>query len=214
MKTTLYNFLVLILALAAVVLLTTDVKAAKTFKGQVSLTNGEVVEGKIYIISPTANQLKVKVKDNNNKKHSFKAKEVESYSFEVPRYNKHLKKHIEVTIQYVSKTVEDAPVRFGTNDILVERPVDGALQVYNQYVEADEKIGGTLKHFFYIEKQNGNIGFTKVTRENYKEVMLEATADYPALSKKIGTNGYGYKHIIKMAKMYNQRHTNRDILPN
>lgn len=212
MKATYYTT-ILVLALAAVVGFGFEATAAKTFTGKVTLTNGETIEGQIYIISPTSNQLKVKVKDSKNKKHKFASKEVDNYTFEVPRYNKHLKKHINVTISYVSKTVEDAPVRFGTKDILVERPVDGDLKVYNQYMEEDAKIGGSLAHVFYVERADGTLGFTKVTKANYKEVMRQATADFPALQEKIGTSGFGYKHILKMAKAYNTRNSGR-VLPN
>ena len=199
------NYLTLILLLF---ITTATFAAKKSFSGYVVTTENDTLYGSVLIVSPTANELKVKFVDENQKKYNFKASDLESYSFEVPKYDKELRKHTTEWIHYVRKTVEDAPIRFGTTDILVERQVNGAIQVYNQYVEADEKIGGTLAHFFYVESQ-GKVDFSKITKQNYKKIMQKATADFMELNKKIGQKGFGYKHIVKIAQIYNQHYSNR-----
>ncbi len=211
MKIKLYTLIIGLFCLSA----TNTLNAKKTtFEGFVVTTENDTIFGQISYVSPTVNELKVKIKDTNNKRHSFKAKSLQSYSFQVPRYNKETKKHSTVWVHYVSKTVEDAPVRFGTKDILIQQKVNGAVQVFSQYYEVDSKIGSSLGHCFYVEKPNSGLNFTKVTKENYKKVMKSATNDYPTLSEKIGTRGFGYKHITKIAKLYNQRNGQTDHFAN
>lgn len=181
-----------------------EVSAKNVFDGFVLTNNNEKLTGKVYVISPTLNELKVKFVSENGKKQTFKAQDLQSYTFEVPKYNKATKSYGTETITYVRKVVEDAPVRMGSKDILIERQVDGNIQVYNQYIEADDKIGGTIGHFFYVEKQDGSVDFTKITKENYKEVMKNATIEFVELHNKIGTSGFGYKHVVKIAQLYNQ----------
>lgn len=191
-------------------LVTVSVSAKKAFPGYVINTNGEKIEGQVFVVSPTYNELKVKFVSADNKKSTFKAAELTEYGFEVPQFNQETRSHETVVITYVRKEVEDAPVRFGTTDIMVERQVNGEVKVYNQYIEADSKIGGGIEHFFYVEGKN--VGFTKITKSNYKEVMKEVTADFPALQEMVGTSGYGYKHIVKIAETYNSRNAQRNLL--
>ena len=181
--------------------------AKSAFEGFVLTNDNQKIVGKVYVISPTLNELKVKFIDEAGKKQTFKARDLQSYSFEVPKYNKATKSYGTETITYIRKVVEDAPVRMGSKDILIERQVNGDIQVYNQYIEDDAKIGGTIAHFFYVEKTNGSVDFTKITKKNYKKIMKTATVEFPALSNKVGTKGFGYKHIVKIAKLYNQHMT-------
>ena len=198
------NNIFTITILFAVLFVASEVNAKNIFAGTVTTTDGDVLTGKVYVVSPTYNELKVKFVDSNKKKYTFKAKDVETYTFEVPKFNKETRSYETETITYVRKEVEDAPVRMGTKDILVERQVNGAIQVYNQYYEQDAKIGGTLGHYFYAQKQDGTLDFTKLTKANYKEVLKAATVDFPELSNKVGTKGFGYRHIVKVAELYNQ----------
>ncbi len=198
------------IAILFTILTAVQVSAKKAFTGYVVTTDGEKIEGQVVVVSPTYNELKVKFVTSNNKKTTFKAKELTSYGFEVPQYNRETRSHETVEITYVRKEVEDAPVRFGATDIMVERQVNGEIKVYNQYIEADSKIGGGVAHFFYVETANG-MAFTKVTKSNYKKVMKAATADFPALQNKVGTSGFGYKHIVKIAETYNARNSQRTL---
>ncbi len=201
------NFTIILIALLTAV----QVSAKKAFPGYVINTNGEKVEGKVFVVSPTYNEVKVKFVDNNNKKETFKAKELTEYGFDVEKFNSETRAYEVIEITYIRKVVEDAPVRFGSKDIMIERQVNGAIKVYNQYIESDSRIGGGLAHFFYVEGENG-VEFTKLTKKNYKEVMKAATADFPALQEKIGTRGFGYMHIAKIAQTYNARAIQRNTV--
>jgi hypothetical protein len=200
--------------IAFILLLAISASARKSsFNGYIVTTENDTLYGKVFVAGPTANELKVKFIDENNSKSFFKARDLQSYAFEVPKFNKETRKHGTEWIQYVRKTVEDAPVRFGTTDIMIEKQVDGDIQVFNQYTEADEKIGGTLKHYFYVES-TGKVDFSKVTKGNYKEIMKTATADFMELNNKIGKKGFGYKYIVKIAKIYNQHKASRQHAAN
>jgi len=195
------NFTLIILALF---ISSTSLSAKKIYNGYIITNNGEKKEGKVYLNSLTANELKVKFVHETNQKKTYKAKELQEYGFVMQKYNRATKRYEDVTITYVRKNVEDAPIRFGSKDILIQRKTNGTIKVYSQFVEKDEKIGGNLVQFFYVEKENG-LTFSKVTKLNYKAVMKKAVADFPALAAKIGTRGFGYKHLTKIAKIYNGR---------
>jgi hypothetical protein len=198
------------LSLLAFLFIGSESFAKNSFKGFVMTNDNEKIVGEIFVISPTVNELKVKFIDEAGNSKTYQAKDLQSYSFEVPKYNKATSSYETEMITYVRKTVQDAPVRMGSKEILIERQVSGDIQVYNQYIEVDEKIGGTIGHFFYVEKPDGSLSFTKITEGNYKEVMKAATAQFPELSNKVGTSGFGYKYIVKIAQIYNQ-HLSREI---
>lgn len=198
------NFTLFLLTL---LFINTSFAAKKTFPGYVITQDDQKIEGTVYFKSMTSNELKVKFKNTSNETKVYKAKELKEYGFEMKRYNRTTKGYENVAITYVRKQVEDAPVRFGTKDIMIQRKVNGTINIYSQFIEADSKIGGHLQQFFYLEK---NTSFTKITNSNYKQVMKAAVADFPALQEKIGTKGHDYKYITKIAKMYNARFTNNE----
>lgn len=204
MKNSIYTLIILF----TILFVGSEVQAKSIFSGFVVTNNNDTLQGQVYVVSPTVNELKVKFIDANNKKLTFKANDLQSYSFEVPKFDKASQSHGTETITYIRKVVEDAPVRMGSTDIMIERQVNGSIQVYNQYIEMDEKIGGALNHFFYVEK-TGAVNFSKVSRDNFKEIMQKATVDYPELSNKIGTSGFGYKSVVKIAELYNLRDAQR-----
>jgi hypothetical protein len=200
------NYLTITLISFAIFL--SNAAAATSFKGFVVTNENDTLHGEVFVAGPTVNELKVKFIDENGSKYVFKADDLQSYSFEVPKFNAETKEHGTEWIHYVRKVVEDAPVRLGAKDILIERQVNGDIKVYNQYIEEDDKIGGTLKHYFYVESI-GKVDFSKVTIENYEAVMKTATADFAELNHKIGTKGFGYKYIVKIAQIYNQHKESR-----
>ena len=44
--------------------------------------------------------------------------------------------------------------------------------------------------------------------------MKTATADFMELNTKIGKKGFGYKYVVKIAKIYNQHKINRQHAAN
>ncbi|MFK7950094.1 MAG: hypothetical protein AB8G11_21060, partial [Saprospiraceae bacterium] len=43
----------------------------------------------------------------------------------------------------------------------------------------------------------------EVNRENFKSIMKDMVADYPALQAKVGKKGYSYKYIANIVNEYN-----------
>ena len=196
MKTLIYTF-ILIIATA-----TTSFAKTDYYPGKVVDNAGQAIEGKIGVVSPTYNEIKVKFIATNGKKKTYKVADLEGYSFEVPVFNRKTKKYEAKTVSFERKTAEDAVVDFGSKELFVEKAVDGNIEVFNHYAEGSDRMSQKLVHTFYVEK-DGQIGFTKLTRKNYSAIMQDLTADMPELSKLVGTPGHGYKYIAKMAKTYN-----------
>lgn len=176
---------------------TTHANASKkVYRGYVVTVAGDTLRGQIQMLSPTLNEVKVKFISQNGEKQTFRAKELLSYSFVVPSRKKQLDTE---TITYVRKKVENAPVPFGPKDILVERQINGKINLYNHYIET--RAGQyAYQHFFLLEKAGKTV---KVNRTNFKKAVKKMVADYPELQVKIGKKGYGYKYMAAIIKQYN-----------
>jgi hypothetical protein len=171
----------------------------KVYEGQVVLENGETITGQIEMLSPTLNEVKVKVITNGQAK-IYKAKEVASYSFTFKKYSGKTKTYNTTTIEYVKRTLDVAPVPFGTKDALVERQVEGTVSLYNFYAETRASAHG-FAHNYYVENDGQMIA---VNRDNFKTVLKDIVADYPELKAKVGKKGYGYAHVAKIITEYNE----------
>ena len=171
----------------------------KVYNGTVVLENGETLEGQIQMLSPTLNEVKVKFIASNGKATTYKAKEVASYSFEFPKYDRTTKSYKNETVEYVKKNVTVAPVPFGPKAVLVERQVEGSVSLYNFYAET-RAAAHAFTHNYFVEKDGQMI---TVTRENFKSVVKDMVADYPELKSKVGKKGYGYKYIANIIEEYN-----------
>lgn len=172
---------------------------AKIYAGKVVLETGETLTGSIEMLSPTLNEVKVKFMDANGKVTVFKSSEVASYSFNFPKYNAETKTYNNEVIEYVKKTVEIAPVPFGSKEALIERQVAGTINLYNHYYET-RAAETPFTHVVYVEKDGVMIA---ITPENYKAILSDLVADYAELKAKVGTKGYGFKYVATIIKEYN-----------
>ena len=182
---------------------TSNAASDKMYSGYVVTVSNDTIHGKIQMLTPSLNEVKVKfTEEGTNKKYTFKSTDLSLYSFNVPVYKHKEKRHVDQVITYVRKSVERAPVAFGTKEPLIERPVEGSINLYNYYVEQNDNVQAPFTHVFYVEKDNSN-SLVEVNRTNFKEVLRDWTRDYPELNAKIGAKGYGYKFITKIISEYN-----------
>jgi len=161
----------------------------------------ETLEGKISMLSPSLNEVKVKFQSNAGKTSTFKAKEVKEYGFDVEQWNHKTRQHFTTTITYVKKTVERAPIAFGPKEVLIERQVAGTINMYNHFVEMNSNVKTPFEHIIYVEKTANEL--VSLTKKNYKVVLKEMTAEYPELQAKVGSRGYGFKHVAQIIDTYN-----------
>lgn len=184
-----------------VAIFSVSASATKSYQGYVVLNNDEKVEGTIQMLSPTLNEVKVKFTSTDGKKITYKAKEVKEYGFQVEKWNSQTRVHDVNTIVYVRQNVERSPVAFGPTSVLIERQESGAINMYNHFVEQNANTENPFVHVIYVQKANNDL--VEVTKSNYKVVLKEMTAEYPELSAKVGTKGYGFKHVAQMVSTYN-----------
>ena len=171
----------------------------KVYEGSVTLENGETLKGQIQMLSPTLNEVKVKFIASNGQSTTYKAKEVASYTFAFPKYNRKTKSYNNITVEYVKKNVTIAPIPFGPKEVLVERQAEGVVSLYNFYTET-RAAAHAFSHNYFVEKDGQMV---EVNRENFKSIMKDMVADYPQLKAKVGTKGYSYKYIANIVNEYN-----------
>ena len=174
--------------------------STKIYKGYVITESGEKIHGKLQMLSPAMNQVKVKFIDKDGKKSTYKAKDIASYAFQIQEWDKIEKKNIIKWIHYTKKTVERPPVPFASTSVLLQREVNGAISIYNYYIET--RASQNMEHFTYLEKDG--VLYT-LKKNNYRKILKTLTADFPVVYHKIGTKGYTYKHVPKLISEYNKQ---------
>lgn len=192
----------LALLFVSILFATTASAETKIYKGYVLTISGEKLIGEIEMLSPTLNEVKVKFIGQGNTKQLFKAKEVKEYAFVVKKWNKEEKAYNEQWITYVQKEVERAPIAFGSTSVLIEREIEGTINLYNHYIEQNGNTQEPFAHVIYLEKEINNL--VSVTKENYKPILKKMMADNPNLVAKIGTKEHTFPKLIDVLIMYNQ----------
>ena len=187
--------------LALTIIFSVSASAAKSYQGYVVLNNDEKVEGSIQMLSPTLNEVKVKFTSTAGEKVTYKAKEVKEYGFKVEKWNNKTRAHDVNTVVYVRQNVERSPIAFGPTNVLVERQITGAINMYNHFVENNSNSENPLSQVIYTQKENGDL--VNITKSNYKVVLKDMVAEYPELSTRVGTKGYTFKYITKTIAAYN-----------
>jgi len=175
--------------------------AAKTYDGYVIKNDDTKLEGKIQMLSPTLNEVKVKFINKENKKNIFKANSVKEYGFEVQKWNHKTRQYHTQKITYTRQTVKRSPIAFGPKEVLIERQETGKINMYNHFIEQNSNIKQPFLHIVYVQKETKEL--VSITKKNYKKVLKEMTTENPELQAKIGSRGYGFKHIAKTIATYN-----------
>lgn len=197
MKTVLYTFGII----AFFVLGSSSAQAGKVYQGYVITTDKEFIKGKIEMLSPALNEVKVKMETESGERKVFKAKDVQEYGFEVPRWDHETRQHVNTTIVYVKRTVERSPIAFGPREVLLERQVNGAVSMYNHFIEQNANVDEPLIHIIYVEREPGTL--IEINRDNFATVLRSLLSDHADLAANIGTRGYGFKHIPEILAAYN-----------
>lgn len=179
----------------------------KIYDGSVTLENGEILTGKIQMLSPTLNEVKVKFIDSEGQTTTYKSKEVVSYRFVFPKYNAKTKTYDNETIEYVKKTVSMSPIPFGPKEVLVERQAEGTIDLYSFYAET-RAAAHAFTHSYFIEKDGEMI---EVNRTNFKTIVKDIVADYSELQDKVGKKGYTYKSITTIINEYNNYKSSKEV---
>lgn len=173
----------------------------KVYDGYVIKYTDEKIEGKIEMLSPALNEVKVKFISKDGKITVFKAKEVKEYGFKVERWNHETRQHYYTNITYVKKDVVRSPIAFGPTNVLLERQETGAVNMYNHFIEQNSNVQEPFAHIVYVEKTKNDL--VEINSDNYKQVLKEMFAEYPELQAKVGSRGHGYKHIATMINTFN-----------
>lgn len=170
----------------------------KIYDGFVVTTAGDTLHGKLQMLSPTQNQIKIKFIAEKTER-IFKAKELQTYSFHVLSKDRKTKKEISTWVNYTKKQVERPPVPFGSTEVLLQQLIGGEVSLYNYYIE--NRTENTMEHLVYIEK---NQALEIVTKGNYKKLLKHLMNDKPEMLEKVGTKGYTFKFLENTILEYNQ----------
>jgi hypothetical protein len=172
----------------------------KIYDGFVITISGDTLQGKLEMLSPTMNQIKIKFIDESGKKELYKAKDLQAYAFKIEVWNRDSKEKELKWIYYIKKTVERPPVPFSSTEVLVQQEVVGNISVYNYFIET--RVEQNMEHIIYLEKNNV---LYVVNKDNYKEILRELMMDFPFMKEKVGTKGYTYNTLEETIKEYNQQ---------
>lgn len=173
-------------------------QGAKIYKGYVVTISGDTLHGKVQMLSPTMNQVKVKFIGKNKKKVTYKPKDIQSYAFVIQEWDKATNKNVLKWIFYAKKTVERPPVPFSSTEVLIQQEINGLISTYNYYIET--RTSQNLEHLIYVEKDGV---LYEINKKNYRKVLKKITQDVTQIHEKVGTKGYTYRNIETTIKSYN-----------
>jgi len=194
--------LILTLVLTISFAISTQANSKKIYEGYIVTTADETIDGKIKMLSPALNEVKVKFIGFDNKTKTYKAKNLKKYAFQVTLWNKKTRKHETSWITYVRQRVERAPVAFGSKDVLLQRIQGGKINMYNHYIEQNANANEPLVRIQYVQKENTEL--ISISKKNYKKVLKSMMNENPELQAKVGTRGNGFNQMEKMIAAYNQ----------
>jgi len=178
-----------------------QIKNQPIYHGFIVKTNNDTIYGRIKMLSPTLNEIKVKLTDKDDKTKVYKAKEISAYAFQITVWNNHTRINKMHLVEYFRKLVERSSVPFGPKEVLLLRKISGNLNLYHHYIEFRSNVNSPMELVTYIEKEGGEM--EKINKKNYKIILKEMTKDYMALQVKIGTKGFRFNQISKIIIAYN-----------
>ncbi len=183
-------------------LLSTSTFASKVYEGYLIKNNEDRILGKIEMLTPAMNEVKIKFINAHQKKKVFKAKDVKEYGFSVEKWNKKTRQFETEQITYTRKTVARSPVPFGPKEVLLEREVGGEVSLYHHFIQQNISRKTPFLHIIYIQTEyKGKL--IEINKSNYRKILRKIVADHPELLAKIGKKGYGFGYLAKTIAAYN-----------
>lgn len=175
--------------------------SSKIYQGYVILNDDTKIEGSITMLSPALNEVRVKFTSKDGQKKVYKSKDVKEYSFQVTKWNDKTRTHDVNDIIYTRQTVQRPAIAFGSTEVLLERQITGSINMYNHFIEQNTNPNQPFAHIIYVEKDAGTL--IPINKSNYKMILKEMTREYPELSARVGTRGYGHKYTLKIINTFN-----------
>ena len=84
----------------------------------------------------------------------------------------------------------------------MEVMVEGAVTLYDYYVETPSDIENPYQRFFYLERQGKN-DWIEVSKENYEELIATYLEDNSNLAHNIGKVNHRFRHMYQVIQIYN-----------
>ncbi len=156
-------------------------------------------EGLIKLGDWAENEVKVQFYEGN-KKTVFKPNELSEYGFEITEINEQGNK-AKRWVRFYQKTVDRAPMLFASKTVMMEREVEGDLNLYTYYIAKRDNVSQPFEYYFYIETKDGR--FLKIDKKNYKTVAKQLFEDYSGLVQLVGKKGFLYGNLDRMINDYN-----------
>ena len=175
---------------------------AKVYKkeGYVITKAGDKISGTLLLRrDKTYDEVKIKFIDFNKVKKTYKATDIKEFAFRdiqaddagnrVWKWN-----------YYVSKTAENSPIPFGPKEVFMEKVVEGNVNLYQYWIQANRNIENPYKREFYLERGDEWI---QLTEESYIELAGTFFSDNEELAIKMGQVNHRFRHMERVTKSYN-----------
>ncbi len=191
----------IILLLILPVLFSFDYPALKNdvFPGYVILDSGQKLEGLVMLGTFIERELKVKFVDRG-KKVSYTAEQLQGYGYEKTEMDE-LGKQRKIWIHYEKMEALEPPRIFAPTNVMVEREVEGEQDLFCFYIQQRANIEKPYEYYYLLRAADGEL--TKVTEENFIEVLKKEFGGYTAMVERLGKKQFGFKNIGRMARDYN-----------
>ena len=175
---------------------------AKVFKkeGYIITKTGEKQNGFLLLRrDKTYDEVKIKFIDHHNNKETYKAEDIREFAFRDIQSDE-AGNRVWKWNYYVSKKAETSPIPFGPKEVFMEKIVDGNVNLYQYWIQANKNIENPYKREFYLERGDE---WVRLTEENYIELAGNFFSNNEELSIKMGQVNHRFRHMGKVTKAYN-----------
>lgn len=175
---------------------------AKVFKkeGYIITKTGEKQNGFLLLRrDKTYDEVKIKFIDFENNKITYKATDIKEFAFRDIQSDE-AGNRVWKWNYYVSKKAEISPIPFGPKEVFMEKVVDGNVNLYQYWIQANKNIENPYKREFYLERGDE---WVRLTEENYVELASAFFSDNEEISIKMGQVNHRFRHMEKVTQAYN-----------
>ena len=168
--------------------------------GYVVLQNGDTLKGKVKVQTRSKNEVKVKFYNlEEEKREIYKPKQILGYGYQTTVSTAE-GQVIYSWRHFITKKADMRPKTFASKMVFMEVIKSGKAILYSYYVEFNEKVALTYKHYYYLEFESGM--FKLVTEDNFGWTVPEFLEDCQKIATIVGTR-MGYSNLEEMVEIYN-----------
>ena len=178
-------------------------------KGYVITKENKKVEGTVKVRNELFDQVKIRFTSKSGNTSNYKPSDIKEYGYTFNGEDQFGQESM-VSIRYVAKEAEDAPMIFAKTGVFMQVEEEGAVILYNYYIQNNGDVKNPVIRQYYLERENSD-EFTKLTKKNFVEIAKIFFSDNPEIAQNMGKVNHRFRHLYKVVQNYNKWIEREDV---